>query len=595
MSYKAQYTIETFRKEARPFLAVIEKSTDLESARSKLIELTMRFLSKMQYEKQQSSAQQLIRTRDCAFALLSVFSRRSDVLTGFSVTRVFWDIAQKKERNDVSAAFFAEIINWIRGLKGIARFVYIPVSDYDVTLVGRAAAVERSDYLDKISDYMCQKLLTYSDGLYSVSQERRQKRKQHVMSVLQAGPEQWNDWQWHTRNIITNAEILKQLIDIDSQTLAVIEELSTWKLPFGVTPYYVSLMDKQEEGRDRTIRAQVIPPRDYVEIMSAHHHDKSYSCDFMLENDTSPIELITRRYPGIVILKPYNACPQICVYCQRNWEIDQPMAPGAYAGRDKIRKACQWIKTHKHIREILVTGGDPFVMPDCEIEWLLTELAQIDHVDIIRFGTRTLVTLPMRITNDLVSILGRFRELGRRDIAVVTHIEHPYEITIDTASAVDRLKRQGISVYNQLVYSFYVSRRFEATALRLLLRRIGIDPYYTFVPKGKEETRQYRVPIARLLQEQKEESRLVPGLRRMDEAVYNIPGLGKNNIRAKQHRDLLSLAPDGSRLYEFHPWEKNVVSCSTYIMKDVPILDYLERLESIGENSNDYDSIWFYF
>jgi lysine 2,3-aminomutase len=203
--------------------------------------------------------------------------------------------------------------------------------------------------------------------------------------------------------------------------------------------------------------------------------------------------------------------------------------------------------------------------------------------------------MPMRITDSLANMLGSIRRPGYREVCVVTHVEHPYEVTPDLVAAVDRLRRRGISVYNQLVYTFYVSRRFEAAHLRLLLRRAGIDPYYTFVPKGKEETRSYRVPIARILQEQKEEARLLPGTRRTDETVYNLPGLGKNYLRAIQHRDIISILPDGSRVYVYHPWEKNVTRCNAYVGADVPILDYLDRLSRIGEDTDDYKSIWYYF
>jgi lysine 2,3-aminomutase len=107
---------------------------------------------------------------------------------------------------------------------------------------------------------------------------------------------------------------------------------------------------------------------------------------------------------------------------------------------------------------------------------------------------------------------------------------------------------------------------------------------------------EYRVPIARLLQEQKEEARLLPGMSRTDEAVYNVPGMGKNYLRARQHRDLISILPDGTRLYEFHPWEKNITrNISTHIGQDVPILDYLIRLEAAGEDVSDYETIWYYF
>ena len=199
-----------------------------------------------------------------------------------------------------------------------------------------------------------------------------------------------------------------------------------------------------------------------------------------------------------------------------------------------------------------------------------------------------------RVTPALAELLGRYREPGRRDVAVVTHVEHVYEITPELVDAVDRLRRQGIGVYNQHVYTYFVSRRFEAAALRLLLRRCGIDPYYTFAPKGKDETRDYRVPLARILQERKEEARLLPGSRRTDEPVYNVPGLGKNYLRAAQHHDLVSILPDGSRVYEFHPWEKNVMPCDSYAGADVPILEYLRRLEADGEAPADYASIWYY-
>jgi len=181
------------------------------------------------------------------------------------------------------------------------------------------------------------------------------------------------------------------------------------------------------------------------------------------------------------------------------------------------------------------------------------------------------------------------------EVSIITHIEHPYEVTPEMFKAVELLRSNKINVYNQNVFTFFISRRFEAAFLRRLLKRIGIEPYYTFSTKGKDETYEYRVPIARLLQEQKEEARLLPGLARTDEAVYNVPALGKNYLRAYQHRDVISVLPDGSRVYEFHPWEKNIRLQDTYVGIDVPILDYLQRLENIGEEISRYETIWYYF
>ena len=272
------------------------------------------------------------------------------------------------------------------------------------------------------------------------------------------------------------------------------------------------------------------------------------------------------------------------------------MEPGAMASEGQIEEAINWIREHPSICEVLITGGDPLSMDDEAIEKIMGKIANIPSVERIRIGTRTLVTLPMRITNDLVDILRRYRKAGKRQIAVVTHVQSPYEITPDMVAAVNRLRKKGIPVYNQLVFTFFVSRRFEAANLRHLLSLIGIDPYYTFNTMGKEETLEYRVPIARLLQEQKEEARLLPGLSRTDESVYNIPGFGKNYLKANNHRELISVLPNGSRLYEFHPWEKNIINITkTYLHKDVPILDYLLRLDAIGENISEYETIWYYY
>ncbi|HRU66571.1 MAG TPA: KamA family radical SAM protein, partial [Spirochaetota bacterium] len=365
-------------------------------------------------------------------------------------------------------------------------------------------------------------------------------------------------------------------------------------IPFGVTPYYASLFLSPQHQEDRAIRAQVLFPANYIDIFS-NTNNSEYISDYMKETDTSPIDLVTRRYPSIVILKPYNSCPQICVYCQRNWEIKTPLDPHAMADKEQIREAIEWIAQHKTITEVLITGGDPFVMSDEKIKELLNELSNIPHIERIRIGTRTPVTLPMRFTDSLCEMLGSFPRPGYREIAIMTHVQHPYEITEEFLSAIEKLKKQGISVYNQLVYTFYISRRFEAANLRRLLRLCGVDPYYTFYPKGKLETKNYRTPIARILQEQKEEARLMPGLCRTDEPVFNVPGLGKNHLNAWQHRDLISILKDGSRVYEFHPWEKKIADQKTYIGSDVPIFEYLKRLEEIGENSKDYETIWYYF
>ena len=103
------------------------------------------------------------------------------------------------------------------------------------------------------------------------------------------------------------------------------------------------------------------------------------------------------------------------------------------------------------------------------------------------------------------------------------------------------------------------------------------------------------MPIARALQEQKEEARLVPGTVRTDETVYNVPRLGKNYIRAWQHHEVIGITPDGRRVVEFYPWEKNISLVETYVDKDVPIYNYLEELARRGEDLRQYESVWYYY
>ncbi len=162
-------------------------------------------------------------------------------------------------------------------------------------------------------------------------------------------------------------------------------------------------------------------------------------------------------------------------------------------------------------------------------------------------------------------------------------------------NAVQQFKKRGISIYNQVVFTVENSRWFELVTLRRILRLISVDNYYTFNTKGKEETRGYRVPLARIQQEVKEESHLSPGLMRTDKPVYNVPRLGKNYIRSQQHHSLLTIMPDRRSVYEFHPWEKNLSLVDTYIDTDVSIYDYLQEFERRGEDIKEYKTIWYYF
>ncbi len=593
----SRFTADQLREDFPLFFTIARQAPDLEQVRERLALLVTQLENDVYHRVSLANNSSQVCARDCARVMRSMLRERADQLSGFSIAQAISDIARRVPRPDLQPPFFAELYNILHGLHGLGpNLVLMDIPLESADLQGRPAAVARSRQLDTLWENVEQRLEKYVSGLEPEVVARRRQRRDAILAALGGEVADWEDWRWQLRHIVQDAAVLARLLDLRPEEREAVALARRRRVPFGVTPHYLMLMDDRPDGRDRAIRAQVLPPRVYVENLAAARSRHDRSLDFMREEDTSPFDLITRRYPAICIFKPFNTCPQICVYCQRNWEIDDAMAPGALAATDQIDAAVDWIRRHPAIKEVLVTGGDPLALDDDQLAAILSRVAAIPTVERLRIGTRTLVTMPMRLTAALAEMLGSFRRPGRREVAVVTHVQHVYEVTPAVVTAVDRLRRQGIPVYNQMVYTFYASRRFEAVALRRLLRLVGIDPYYTFNTKGKEETSAYRVPIARLLQEQKEEARLLPGLGRTDEAVFNVPGLGKNYLRAQQQRDLLSILPDGSRVYEFYPWEQNISQSSKiYVGQDVPILPYLERLEEIGENAGDYWSIWNYF
>ena len=537
-------------------------------------------------------------SRDAINAFSRIISSRSETLAGFSFLGYINDILHGNKNNRLtkpSPGFFAELDHIMRGIAGTAE-VYPSNAPKFSKYQGSRAAKLRSVDLSRMAKQTEKFISHYPSGLDDEVKRRRYNNKQRILKHFNVTDFEWGRWSWQLRHIIKDTATLKALVKLTEEEEKAVTLAEKHRIPFGITPYYLSLMEYDPgTGRDRAIRAQVIPSLHYINTLLEHKAGDEGSMDFMLERDTSPIEGITRRYPHIAILKPIMTCPQICVYCQRNWEIEDVYSRSAMLHKAKLEKALDWIANTPELNEILITGGDPFLLSNDKIENLLYKLSKMKHIQRIRIGTRTPVTLPLRITESLVKDIAHFHNPGKREILIVTHFEHPYEITPQAMDAVQRFRRAGMEVYNQLVYTFFNSRKFEATTLRHKLRLIGVTPYYTFSTKGKEETYDFRVPIARLLQEQKEEARLMPGTVRTDEVVFNVPGLGKNYLRAEQHHDVISILPDGRRVYEFHPWEKKLALVATYVYRDVSIYNYLQRLKAIGENKSDYSSIWYYY
>lgn len=565
----------------------------IEEVRTRLFDHLSRMEFSYHAPSWQIDALERVNALYCIQVLKNLVSARNEKVSGCSTLSEMTRIVQGQSLEAKDRALFLDFYHIVKGAVGRSGLAAGEAPDLSNTF-GREAARVRSDFLDVLSQRCYDRIAMYPTGLDADVVARRKANRKRIMDALGASEEDWNDYRWQLRHVRRKVEDLEGLIELTADEREAIGQAVQNRMPFGITPYYLSLMDYQPHRRnDHAVRAQVIPPLSYVKgILEARNKG---SLDFMREGDTSPIDLVTRRYPMIAILKPYNSCAQICVYCQRNWEIDDVLSPAAMAAEQKIREALEWFEDHPLVTEILITGGDPLLVSDDKLHRLLERVAGIEHIKRVRFGSRLPVVLPMRFTDHMIEMLGEFNDPSERELCLVTHFEHVYEITTESMERVRRVRRNGLSVYNQQVFTMENSRRFETVALRLLLKQIGIDPYYTFNTKGKEETEWYRVPIARILQERKEESRMIPGLARTDVPVFNIPALGKNNLTNWQNHDLIMISPRGERIYEFHPWEKNIVAAPTYVYRDVPILSYLERLEERSEDPAEYSSIWYYF
>jgi lysine 2,3-aminomutase len=547
---------------------------------------------------------------DAIFMFKNLLSPENEAIAEFSTLEQLWRVARGHEDEEMDPGFVDEFLHLFRAINGRSGIGHgwldresagrAGSAEDEFPRIGRRAAIERSQFLDGLADEVWRAVAAHPSGLDSEIVRKRGENRCRILAAFGATESDWNDPEWQAGHVLKGvggATRLQELVPLRSEEVAAVRLAVQYGIPWGITPYYLSLFDFESDDRteDGQVRSQVIPPIHTVRRMIEHRQDRSRALDFMRERDTSPADRITRRYPTVAAFKVCDTCPQICTYCQRNWEISDAMVFERLPTCADLDPAIAWFEEHPGITDVLLTGGDPLVLDESVLEYLLRRIAAMEHVRNIRIGSRVPVTIPMRITEALAERLGTYVAPGRRNLALVTHVESAYEVTPELASAVDRLRRRGVQVYNQQVFTVETSRRFQAVANRVALRQVGIDPYYTFYTKGKEEHRDYLVPIARLLQERKEEARLLPGIFRTDEAVFNVPGLGKSHLRAKQDRELIAIRPDGRRVYLFHPWEKGIAPVGPWPYVDVSIRAYLERLVELSEDPSDYETIWTYY
>ena len=597
--YDKSKLIETLWEYDPEIFKILKSSNKLQEARNSLFDHLNdleRHLFNIYSDKHFKDKNILERNnaKECIRVFKNVIRTENEDITNYSALNSLYRTAKKKAKSDsLNVGFFLEFINLFKGINcesGMYAEKEVPLF---ISLNGHTAALERMKILDEYSSNMENYFLRYKTGMDKDLIEERKNNKKSILDFFNATDQDWQNYNWQIKNIISDIDTLRYFVKLSDDELRGLECARKNCIPFQITPHYISLFDRENSGKyDHAIRAQVLPSENYCwNYMLSKDNDTNL--DFMGEKSTSPIQGITRRYPQILILKPFDSCPQICVYCQRNWEITD--IKDAVFSREIMMNAINWIKDNKNIKEVLITGGDPLTLNDVSINWLLSEISGIGHIERIRIGTRIIVTMPQRITDELIGIFDKYHTFGTRELCIVTHFEHPTEFTPDTLEAVKKIKKLGINMYNQQVFTYYNSKKYESSFLRTVLKKSGIDPYYTFNTKGKDETIDYRVPIARIEQEREEEARFLPGMVRTDEPVFNVPRLGKSYLRSWQDHEVIMILEDGRRVYRFYPWESKYAFVEPYNYTDVSIFEYLKRLKDDNENVDDYSSIWYYF
>ncbi|MBN2528502.1 MAG: lysine 2,3-aminomutase [Deltaproteobacteria bacterium] len=242
------------------------------------------------------------------------------------------------------------------------------------------------------------------------------------------------DWKTQLKHLITTPEQLQSFLYLTEKQVHEIRRASKL-FPMAITPYYASLIDPNDVRCP--IRAQAVPTIQETQIGSADIEDP------LAEDHDSPVPGITHRYPDRVLLLVSQMCAMFCRHCTRKRSVgDDDHSPS----KEMLKNAIQYIRESPQVRDVLISGGDPFLLSTKRLDWILTELHAIEHVEVVRIGTRTPVVLPQRIDDELVDMLKK-----HHPVWVNTHFNHPREITPQSKAALRKLADAGIPLGNQSV------------------------------------------------------------------------------------------------------------------------------------------------
>jgi len=293
--------------------------------------------------------------------------------------------------------------------------------------------------------------------------------------------EQWNDWHWQVKNRITSVDKLKSFIDLPKEEEGQINNVLS-RFRMAITPYFLTLIDP--ENPNCPIRKQAIPS---INEMTIGQHDLLDPLD---EDKDSPVPGLTHRYPDRVLFLVTDQCSMYCRHCTRRRFAGQT---DRESSNERIEKGLEYIKNTKTVRDVLISGGDALLLSDDRLESIISRLRGIDHVEIIRLGTRTPVVMPQRITDNLVNMLKKYHPIW-----VNTHFNHPDEITTESSQAIAKLADAGIPLGNQSVLLRGINDCVPV--MRTLCTRLAqmrVRPYYLYQCDMSLGIDHFRTPVSK--------------------------------------------------------------------------------------------------
>jgi len=300
----------------------------------------------------------------------------------------------------------------------------------------------------------------------------------------QASDQHWNDWRWQSRNRIrTLVQIEQMLVLSDEERNALVKGGSM--LPVGITPYYMSLLSRDDPNQP--LRRTVVP------TTSEFSRAPGEADDPLGEDGHSPVPGLVHRYPDRVLLLVLDFCSTYCRYCTRSRVVGHGELIPSEA---RLEKALEYIRQTPAIRDVLISGGDPLAMSEERLDWILTRLREIPHVEFVRLGTKMPAVLPQRVTPQLCRVLRKFHPLW-----MSLHFVHPDECTPESQRACNRLADAGIPLGSQTVLLKGVNDNVETMkelVHRLLLMRVR--PYYLYQCDPISGSAHFRTSVAKGLE-----------------------------------------------------------------------------------------------